>query len=271
MAEIGQTLHEARIRARIDISEMEARTKIRAKYLRALENEEWDLLPGDVFVKSFLKTYGDALGLDSRLLVDEFKRQYERPADHEAKPAPSRRDRDRSRAHEPRGPLLSPRALVAVVIVAIIVGLGVYGELTKNNSGMGGTNTPVANSGGNGNGHTGGKHGTTTTTTHTTTTSRTQTTSTNPPVTLQIVPTASVWICVERASGKALVPGVIYSAGETVPVATGHTLLVNLGNDHVDLKVNGKAYPITASGTPVGLKVTTAGVSTITSGPTCGQ
>ena len=47
---------------RIDISEIEAETKIRAKYLRALENEEWDLLPGPTFVKSFLRTYAEALG-----------------------------------------------------------------------------------------------------------------------------------------------------------------------------------------------------------------
>src|SRR5205085_12591069 len=62
MDEIGSTLREARMRERIDISEVEARTKIRAKYLRAIENEEWDLLPGTVYAKSFLRTYGDFLG-----------------------------------------------------------------------------------------------------------------------------------------------------------------------------------------------------------------
>ena len=45
------------MRERIDVSEIEAQTKIRAKYLRALENEEWGLLPGPTFVKSFLRTY----------------------------------------------------------------------------------------------------------------------------------------------------------------------------------------------------------------------
>ena len=74
MADIGSTLREARIRARIDISEIEMKTKIRAKYLRAIENEEWDLLPGPVYAKSFLRTYGDYLGLDSRMLVEEYKR-----------------------------------------------------------------------------------------------------------------------------------------------------------------------------------------------------
>jgi cytoskeleton protein RodZ len=77
MAEIGATLREARMRARIDVSEIEAGTKIRAKYLRALENEEWDLLPGPTFVKSFLRTYGQALGLDGRALVEEYKLHYE--------------------------------------------------------------------------------------------------------------------------------------------------------------------------------------------------
>src|ERR1700744_2112702 len=75
MTDIGSTLREARMHARIDISEVELRTKIRAKYLRAIENEEWDLLPGPVYVRSFLKTYGDYLGLDSRLLVDELNRR----------------------------------------------------------------------------------------------------------------------------------------------------------------------------------------------------
>src|SRR5215469_18110967 len=102
-AEIGATLREARMRARIDISEVEVSTKIRAKYLRALENEEWDLLPGPVYVKSFLKTYGDFLGLDSRLLVDEFKRRYERPSDHELRPIASL---GRERERGPRGPLV---------------------------------------------------------------------------------------------------------------------------------------------------------------------
>src|SRR3981189_431846 len=74
MPEIGATLREARMRARIDVSEIEAQTKIRAKYLRALENEEWGLLPGPTFVKSFLRTYAQALDLDGRALVGEDRR-----------------------------------------------------------------------------------------------------------------------------------------------------------------------------------------------------
>src|SRR3981081_793887 len=97
MADIGTTLREARMRARIDITEVEARTKIRAKYLRAIENEEWDLLPGPVYAKSFLRTYGDFLGLDSRMLVEEFKGRYESRENDSRPIAPISRDREPTR------------------------------------------------------------------------------------------------------------------------------------------------------------------------------
>src|SRR3984957_7570285 len=113
MADIGSTLREARMRAKIDITEVETRTKIRAKYLRAIENEEWDLLPGPVYVKSFLRTYGDYLGLDSRMLVDEFKRQHERPPDQDATPIASL-SRERPRDRGPRGPVIPPWAPIVL-------------------------------------------------------------------------------------------------------------------------------------------------------------
>src|SRR5205807_4709960 len=124
MTDIGSTLREARMRERIDISEVEARTKIRAKYLRAIENEEWDLLPGPVYAKGFLRTYGDFLGLDSRMLIDEFKRRYERPSDHEIRPSTTiARERERRR-RTPRFPSWAPIALVVVVILGVLHAVG---------------------------------------------------------------------------------------------------------------------------------------------------
>ena len=86
MPEIGETLRETRMRRRIDMTEVEAATKIRAKYLRALENEEWDLLPGPTFVKTFLRTYAEYLDLDPRLLVEEYRQRYERPTTQDLTP-----------------------------------------------------------------------------------------------------------------------------------------------------------------------------------------
>jgi cytoskeletal protein RodZ len=141
MADIGTTLREARIRARIDISEVEARTKIRAKYLRAIENEEWDLLPGPVYVKSFLRTYGDFLGVDSRLLVDEFKRRYERPADQDMRPISSLgRERERRR----RRPRLGRIGVIVLALVAVAAALWFVGTLGGGTSTSTTSTPPVA-------------------------------------------------------------------------------------------------------------------------------
>ena len=110
MPDIGATLREARMRQRIDIAEIEADTKIRAKYLRALENEEWDLLPGPTYVKSFLRTYADALGLDGRLLIEEYKLRHERLSDVELQPIAPPGAASRQRQRRP-GPII-PRWLV---------------------------------------------------------------------------------------------------------------------------------------------------------------
>src|SRR3990170_4955194 len=80
MPDIGDQLRETRMRQRIDITEVEAATKIRAKYLRALESEEWELLPGPTFVKTFLRTYAEYLELDARLLVEEGKQRRKKRA-----------------------------------------------------------------------------------------------------------------------------------------------------------------------------------------------
>ena len=58
---------------------MEAETKIRVRYLRALENEEWDVLPGGAYTRSFIRTYATHLGLDGERLADEFRRSVEDP------------------------------------------------------------------------------------------------------------------------------------------------------------------------------------------------
>src|ERR1700685_4565091 len=101
MPEIGATLREARMRARSDVAEIEAQTKIRAKYLRALEKEEWGLLPGPTFVKSFLRTYAQALGLDGKALVEEYRLSHEGVADAALEPIVSSAEHGRS--HTPSG------------------------------------------------------------------------------------------------------------------------------------------------------------------------
>ena len=76
MFEIGNSLREARTRKGLDFPELELGTKIRAKYLRALEDEAFETLPAATYVKGFLRTYADYLGLDGQLYVDEYNVRY---------------------------------------------------------------------------------------------------------------------------------------------------------------------------------------------------
>jgi cytoskeleton protein RodZ len=258
MAEIGSTLREARIRARIDMSEVEARTKIRAKYLRAIENEEWDLLPGPVYAKSFLRTYGDYLGLDSRMLVEEFKRRYERPLDHEVRPvAPASRDRRRER------PRMPPWAPVGIAIVAIVVLLYIVGIVVP-----GGTSTTASR-------HHRRAHRVRPRRHLLTTPARTtpaRTTPARPPtVTLQLVPTGTVYVCLVNGRGVKLIDERTFTAGETIPTETARRLLLTLGRAAVQMRVNGQPYTVAPSPNAIRLEITPSGVTPIplSEPPTC--
>jgi hypothetical protein len=67
---IGEVLKGARTRQGLDIGTVEERTKIRTKYLRALEAEDWERLPSPAYAKGFLRTYSNLLGLDADAIVD---------------------------------------------------------------------------------------------------------------------------------------------------------------------------------------------------------
>jgi hypothetical protein len=74
--EIGTSLREARLRQSLDFPELEQATKIRGKYLRALEDEQFDVLPAQTYVKGFLRSYAEYLGLDGQLYVDEYNSRF---------------------------------------------------------------------------------------------------------------------------------------------------------------------------------------------------
>jgi cytoskeletal protein RodZ len=254
MADIGSTLREARMRDRIDISEVEAQTKIRAKYLRAIENEEWDLLPGPIYAKSFLRTYGEYLGLDSRMLTDEFKRRYEDPVEHEVRPIGSIPARERERP--PRGPRMPSWAPVGIAVVVIVVILGIVGSASQS--------PPSPSSA-----HKQARHAV-----HRHVLPQPATTTVAPApagATLALVPTGTVYACLVNGSGAKLINERTFTTGETVPTETAPKLLLTLGNASVQIKVNGKAVPVAPSASAIRLLITPTGVSHIplSQSPTC--
>jgi cytoskeleton protein RodZ len=245
MQAIGDTLREARMRQKIDISEIEAKTKIRAKYLRAIENEEFDLLPGTTFAKSFLRTYADALGLDAHRLVEEYRTQYE-PRDESELPqfapqtgAPGGRRERRERRYDRPPPGRGAFVLAAIVLVlALLVVLGI---------------TSGSNNGG-------GKKEATSSKTTTTERRRGARRKQAPPkpavpkrVTLKVTPTVPTYMCVDKGAGT---PVVFQGITATPQTFRGKHLRINLGKTSVALVANGKKVPLTPGPNPTGFDFT---------------
>ena len=119
---VGTKLREARTRRRLSVQDAEAATKIRARYLQALENEEWDQLPGDTYARAFIRTYGSFLGLDGDRLAEEQRQEQGSARPGERLPRVDPRPRKVSRARTGRrGPSVSPR-LVAVLVSVLAIG-----------------------------------------------------------------------------------------------------------------------------------------------------
>jgi cytoskeleton protein RodZ len=110
--EIGNSLREARMRRQIDFPQAEAAIKIRGKYLRALEDEQFELLPAETYVKGFLRTYAEYLGLDGQLYVDEYNSRFVTGEEYEMR-------RQRPRRSSARPQQRSRRSETTVVLVAL--------------------------------------------------------------------------------------------------------------------------------------------------------
>jgi cytoskeleton protein RodZ len=117
--EIGNSLREARLRRGVDFAQAELATKIRGKYLRALEDEQFAMLPAETYVKGFLRTYAEYLGLDGQLYVDEFNSRFVAGEDRDARPRRSTaRPQRRNRRVETNVVLV---ALAAIAVLTIVV------------------------------------------------------------------------------------------------------------------------------------------------------
>ena len=113
MFEIGGSLREARLKRGLSPADVQKAIRIRDRYLQALEEERWELLPGDAYVKGFLRTYADFLGLDGSLYVDEYNSRYARHDEPTLVP-----ERFERRRHSGGG-LLRPLVVVAVVVAVV--------------------------------------------------------------------------------------------------------------------------------------------------------
>jgi transcriptional regulator with XRE-family HTH domain len=230
MPSIGETLREARMRQRLDIADVEERTKIRAKYLRALENEEFGMLPGPTFVKTFLRTYAELLGLDPHVLVEEYRTGFEREDEMEqpfGPPGVAGRDRR-------HGPRPGAGSLVLLLLVGIVAALVAIGLASDDGDGGDGTSAPE--------------------------TTRSETEAKAPPeparprrVSVRVTPSAPTYICVDRGPGT---PVLFEDTIDSARTFRGKRVRVNLGKRDVQVRTNGRPVEITPGPDPVGFAFT---------------
>jgi cytoskeleton protein RodZ len=242
MPTIGDSLREARMRQHLDIADVEGKTKIRAKYLRALENEEFGMLPGPTFVKTFLRTYAEALGLDPQVLVEEYRATYEprEEAEHLQQLGPTAVARDRRRGGGIGPPTPRPWLLIVIAAVTLVGVLLVIGLLSGDDNG-GGDGSQRAD-------------GQTSTPTKPKRKQKTKTAPTPKTVTMRIVPSNQVYVCIDSGPGTPIKFNGILDGPRTF--RGGRRLRVNLGKTDLQLKVNGKTVAIDPGPEPVGFAFT---------------
>jgi cytoskeleton protein RodZ len=235
MPSIGDTLREARMRQRLDIADVEAKTKIRAKYLRALENEEFGMLPGPTFVKTFLRSYAEVLGLDPHLLVEDYRARYEPREEAEALkpigPPGLARDR-RRRGPGPPGPLLLA-ALAAVAVLGTLLVIGLVGDEED--------------------GPEQAAEERTTTQPRRERPQRRERPARPRRVALRIDPELETYVCLDRGAGTPVFFEQILTEPQTF---RGRRLRVNLGNTSVAVTMNGKPVDVGSGPDPVGFEFT---------------
>jgi cytoskeleton protein RodZ len=117
--DIGSSLREARTRQGLDFPELEQRTKIRPKYLRALEDEQFEILPAPTYVRGFLRSYAEALGLDGQPFVDEYNSRF--AVGDEDVPVRTRRAPQPRRGRSARESRMAALALLGIAVVTALV------------------------------------------------------------------------------------------------------------------------------------------------------
>lgn len=248
------------MRQQLDIADVEERTKIRAKYLRALENEEWSLLPGPTFVRTFLRTYAELLGLDPHVLVEEYRHAHEPRDDGDYQalaPSPAREPRRGSRG--PGGPGGPPRrgVVAAAVVVALLAFLLALGLLGGEEDGAPGPE----------------RAGTTTTAPRTTDSppperrgqgERRRAQSRPAGVRVRIAPIEPTYVCVDNGPGT----DVVFEETIDSPQTFRHRRLVriNVGKRSPEIALNGEPVEVADSSDPLGLELRPGGAAEIPEG-----
>lgn len=274
-SEIGPALRGARESRGLDVAEAQRATKIRSKYLRAMEDERWEVLPGKAYVHGFLRTYAQYLGLDPEPLLKAYDRgpgstehAGRVPADMLPQPG------------DLKGRARWPAAVVVVAFIAIAIA-GVLVLALGSGSEDGGEEassaTEVAGSdggsGGGGSGSDEAESGTTTTTGEDESGGGQESNPETKPSQrrVELESTGEVWVCLLSDRGRALVDGETLAAGESRGPFERRAFQAAFGNGSIRVRVDGKRIGVPASADPIGYAITPRTVKQLDEGerPDC--
>jgi hypothetical protein len=229
---IGNTLREARNRREIDLAEVEDAIKIRVRFLRAMENEEWDVLPGDIYARAFIKTYASYLGLDGERLAEDYRESTE-AAGGPDRPPPRVEPPLSTRLAQGRSSIWG-RILILVVVAALIGILVAIGLASGGGDSSGKKSNATAKKG-----HAKG--------------ARAKTAASGVAVSLEA--TDEVWVCLVDVNERAVINGVILGPGETEGPFHSKGFMVAFGNGSVEMEINGSPAHLPESSSPIGFAV----------------
>jgi cytoskeleton protein RodZ len=249
---VGQVLQDARTRRGLDLNDAERVTKIRLKFLRAIEEDRWEALPEPVYVRSFLSTYARFLGLDDGPLLEE----YGRTADTPDRPDPIPPGAIRAGGIRPHRRPLKPVLIAGAGVAAVIVlGLVIVGLLSD--TGGGGT-TGSEKRGGERRAPSGAPAVAPTST------------AAGSEVSLDLRPTAAVWVCLIDSRDHTLLAETLQPGDSRGPF-NGRSFDVTFGNGSIELTVDGQAAKVPPIAEPLGYRITPAGIHRLDSAsePTC--
>jgi cytoskeleton protein RodZ len=251
-ASVGQTLRKARAERKIELSEVEEVTKIRVKFLLAMEQDEWDDLPGPAYARSFLASYARLLGLDEAALVEQYRGEVEKGDRVEPLPAVIKPG-SISRPTSARPAVLVVAGLVAVVALGLVIAAALGGsdgdDGADRHAAKDASPTPAA------------------TAEPTTTTGAVSATD----VSLELRATADVWVCLVDERGRPEVAGETLASGEARGPFEGPGFEVTLGNGSVELSVDGEPARVPPLAEPLAYRITPDGADRVdaASGPDC--
>lgn len=239
---IGTILREARRRRSLEIAEIERATRIRARFLRAIENEEWDVLPGGVYTRSFIRTYASFVGLDGERLAEDFRREVEGAAGRRGPSQELAPVAASTATGSPGGrrsfSYLGWLAVPAVILVGVVAIVAIPGG----GGGDSGAEQPRHAQ------HAKGEA-----------TAKQEPSQRPGTVSLRLVADAEVWVCLLDRGERPLIEGEILAAGAEEGPFRSAGFSVSFGNGAVRLMVDGEQAEIPSTSSPIGYAIDSSG------------